>query len=364
VNVRPEVAAALTEYEIGHREDEFCALLAEVRENALAVAGIRDRAAYSAVVITGSGTAGNEAVLSSVVPNGEPVLCLVNGEFSGRLAQISRMYNSGTAVLEHAWGEPLDLAKLEERLSSRRVSLVTMTHHETSTGMLNPVVEVGTLCKRHGARLFVDAVSSFSADPLDLERGHVTFVSTSSGKALASYPGIALVIGRRDEFEKLTEISGRNYYLDLHRYYTFAEGSSQTPTTPAVPLVLALNRALELVLAEGLGARMARIRSSALEVRARLRRRGLKLLDETATLSSVVTCVRIPQGTTFETLRRGLRAEGFIIYGGKGPLADKIFQISTIGEVDAATVDRFFAVLDGLLGTSPRPARFERSARV
>ena len=166
--------------------------------------------------------------------------------------------------------------------------------------MLNPVVEVGAVCKRHGARLFVDAVSSFSADPLEFERGNVTFLSTSSGKALASYPGIALVIGRRDEFEKLPGPSGANYYLDLHRYYAFAEGRSQTPTTPAVPLVLALNRALELVLAEGLDERIARIRASALHVRARLRERGLRLLDERAVLSNVLTCVRIPSGLTFE----------------------------------------------------------------
>ncbi|MFT7580256.1 MAG: 2-aminoethylphosphonate-pyruvate transaminase, partial [Myxococcota bacterium] len=211
VNVRPEVARALTAYEFCHREEEFSALLDDTIKNALAVCDA-DPAMYGAVVVTGSGTAGNEAVLSSVVGPDETVLVLTNGEFGERLANISKIYND-TVVIDHAWGEPLDLERLVTELHGRSVGLVAMVHHETSTGVLNPVEAIGEICELHGVRLFADMVSSYSADPVDLSSGAITFMTTSSGKAIAAYPGLALVIGRRDAFEALASLPVTNHYL-------------------------------------------------------------------------------------------------------------------------------------------------------
>jgi len=324
-------------------------LLRAIRSNALAVAGLSD--AYSVVVLTGSGSSGNEAVLSSAVSPGEKVLALASGEFGQRLGEISRIYNPDTQVQTHGWGEAIDLVRLEETLRSQRIDWVTMVHHETSTGVLNPVAAVGALCKRYGARLFVDAVSSFSADPLDMEAANITFMSTSSGKAIGTYPGLALVFGRREAFCALEHQPVRNYYLSLWRHYTFMEEKAQTPTTPAVPLFLALNRALELVLAEGVDARYGRHAALASYVRRELRLRGLTLFGESLVMSNAVTSVCLPEGVDFEALRQMLRQDGYVIYGGKGPLANKIIQISTIGYLDRAVLDGFFVAFDRAIGT-------------
>ncbi|MCB9734267.1 MAG: alanine--glyoxylate aminotransferase family protein [Deltaproteobacteria bacterium] len=348
VNVHPEIARALTAYEICHREEEFEALLAATRRNALAVAGA-DAAVYSALVVTGSGTAGNEAVLASAVAPDQTVVVLSNGEFGTRLAQISSVYND-TVHLEHAWGEPLDLHRLSEVLHERGdIGLVAVVHHETSTGVLNPVEAIGELCALHGVRLFVDMVSSYSADPVDLSSGAITFMTTSSGKAIAAYPGLALVIARRDALEALGDLPVKNHYLSLYRHHRFAEDHEQTPNTPAVPLVMALNRALELALEEGVEARRKRLAGLAAYVRAAVRERGLSLYVEDQPLSSVLTSVRLPEGVAFEPLRRALREWGFVIYGGKGPLTGQIVQISTISDLDTDVIDAFFAALDEVM---------------
>jgi 2-aminoethylphosphonate-pyruvate transaminase len=345
VNVDPRVAQALTAFAFGHREEEFEALLDVLRERIVQVATL-DPKRYTSVVLTGSGTAANESVLASAPGLGRAVVVLTNGEFGERLARISTVHNPGTVVVEHAWAQPLDLAKVEETLAIHRPSLVAMVHHETSSGLLNPVAAVGALARKYGAQLFVDGVSSFSADPIDLDAAGVTFMSTSSGKAIGSFPGLSMVIGTHEAFRGLGHRPTRSHYLDLHRFYEFAEIHRQTPNTPAVPLMLALNEALGLALEEGVRERMQRLQGLAHRVRARARELGLAtLLEASVPQSSVLTSILLPDDVDFEAFRQALRVHGFVIYGGKGPFSGKMFQVSTIGEVDGDLIDAFFEVV-------------------
>lgn len=352
VNVHPEVAAALTSHEFSHREEEMSTLLANLRQNLLRVAGV-SAATWAAVVITGSGTAANESVLSSVGAHGR-VLVLQNGEFGGRLAQISAYHNE-TKVVEHGWAEAYDLARIEAEIDAFRPDMVAMVHHETSTGMLNPVEAVGALCKRRGIKLFVDCVSSFAADALDLDGAGVTFASTSSGKALASYPGLSVVFGRHEAFAALAGRKAPCHYLDLYRFYQFAEGRAQTPNTPALPLLLALDRATALVVEAGPAQRVARLRALNDRIRAGAKALGLELLlDDAAARSNVLTSVLLPVGTDFDAFRLGLRAAGFVVYGGKGPYEGRMFQVSTIGAIDDAVIDEFLAAVATVLGAAKK----------
>lgn len=351
VNVDPEVSAAMNAYAFSHREEEFEALLGQVISRILRVAEV-DPARWSAVVMTGSGTAANEAVLSSAVDGTTPVVVLENGEFGGRLRVISEVYNPNTVGYRAAWGTRFDLDEVARLLREVKPALVAMVQHETSTGMLNPVAEVGRLCREVGAKLFVDAVSSFSADALDLEASGVTFVSTSSGKALGCYPGLSIVIGRHAEFEAIADRPSRVHYLDLGRYYRFARDKSQTPNTPAVPLLLALDQALELVLREGLVARRERFETLSRIVRDRLRALGLELLlDDDAPRSNVLTTALLPSHIDYEGFRTSLKAHGFVTYGGKGPLEGRAFQVSTVGAVDSDVLEALFQAIDATLST-------------
>lgn len=347
VNVHPEVASAMTAVDMCHREDDFSALLDDVSRKILEVAGASS--AYGALVISGSGTAANEAVLSSAVERDTPVLVLANGEFGERLAAISELHHPETTCLKHRWGTPIDLRRVASWLDTHPAGLVAMVHHETSTGMLNPVLAVGAMCRARGIPFFVDAVSSFSADPLDLDAAGVTYMTSSGGKAISSYPGVAVVIGQRSALAECAEREGPVQYLDLGRHWRFFESRRQTPNTPALPLILALDRALGLALEEGMPQRYARMAGLASLVRRRARALGLELLLVRGARSSVVTSIVLPSDVRYEALRVALRARGYVFYGGKGPLADRIFQVSTLGTVGRDEVHGFFDVLEEVL---------------
>lgn len=344
VNVHSRVAAALTGVEICHREDEFEELLESLTSGLLDVAGLSPTT-HAAVVITGSGSAANESVLTSVVPEGGSVLVLSNGEFGERLARTSAHYHPDTTHLAFGWGEPMDLVQVGAAIRARP-SLVVMVHHETSTGMINPVREVASLCDSLGSKLYVDAVSSFAADPLDLASPGIAFVGTSAGKAISAFPGLAMVFGPRAEFEKLESIRARTQYLDLGRHYRAARDKSQTPNTPAIPLFLALDAAVKLVLEQGVASRMDTLASMQRLVRRRLTSLGFDpYLDENTASSNVLTTAWLPRGVSYEALRAEVRARGFVVYGGKGPLEGRVVQVSALGTVDESILELFFESL-------------------
>jgi len=348
VNVSARVLEAMMTARIGHREEEFSVLLREIRRHCLELMTLPEED-YRLVVVTGSGSAANESVLCSAIGAHEVVLSLETGEFGRRLGEVSSVYNPETIFHKQAWGTTLDLEAVASILETRHVDWVTMVHHETSTGELQPVREVGALCKRYGVRLFVDAVSSFMADPLDLASCHVTMMTTSSGKALGMPPGIALVVGEKSAFEHLQTLPVRNHYLNLARHYEFLEKLSQTPNTPSIALFVALHEALLAIREDSVAARYAAHAQRAEHLRAGLRGMGLKLLRQDAVLSNAVSSIVLPAGVSFEALRDQLRQRGFIVYGGKGPLKDVIFQVSTMGDIDAEDIDGFLSVLREIL---------------
>ena len=344
INVSNRVSEAMISSEIGHRESEFSALLLNIKKNCLSLMRL-DPEIYSMVVITGSGSAANEAVICSALQPQDHILSLVTGEFGRRLSEISAIYNPNTDALVQDWATPLDLEKVEQMLKDGHYDWVTMVHHETSTGELQPVKAVGALCKKYGAKLFVDAVSSFMVDPLDLNECNITFMSTSSGKGIGMGPGLSLVVGRIAEFEKLSTYPVRNYYLSLARHYNFYINKLQTPNTPGITLFIALNEALKIITEEGVDNRYQFQAHKARYFRDGLKSLGLRLLHPDHVLSNAVSSICLPDSMSFATLRNHLRERGFIVYGGKGPLADKIFQVSTMG---AVTCDDIQDLLDAL----------------
>lgn len=344
VNVSPRVLDAMIGSEIGHREIEFSSLLKDIRTNCINLMSLSPEE-YSMVVITGSGSAANESVLCSAIRPEENVLSLVTGEFGRRLGEISSIYNPKTQTHVQEWGSQLDLDAVENLLRSQTFDWVTMVHHETSTGELQPVKEVGKLCKKYGAKLFVDAVSSFMADPLNLKDANVTFMSTSSGKALGMGPGLSLVVGKIDAFKQLSTYPVRNYYLSLARHYDFFNNKLQTPNTPGIALFIALNEALRIIAEEGVENRIKRQAEKAQIFRQGLSRLGLRLLHPDHTLSNAVSSVCLPQGMNFPELREALREQGFIVYGGKGPLTEQIFQVSTMGHIQNSDIENLLNAL-------------------
>ncbi len=348
VNVADSVRAAVAHDDICHREVDFEQLLRSIEGRLLRLWEIRDHQNYQAVVITGSGSAANEAMLSSVVGD-QNILIVSNGEFGERLHALSKIHNRNTFLLQFPWGESLDLEVIDAYLQDHPIDVIALAHHETSSGMLNPLAAIGALAEANGSVLLVDCVSSAGAEAIDMERDNIAFCSSSSSKAIGSYPGLSFVVGKAAEFEKLGSLPVKSGYLNLYKFYEFATGRSQTPNTPAVALFFALDQALANILSETVVGRRAKILRTATTLRKGMTKLGLTFLLDPDDMSSVLTTVYLPPDVDIDLLRHELRERSMIIYEGKGPLKGRVFQVGSIGELSETDVRRFLRVLRDIL---------------
>ncbi len=333
-----------TSKSIGHREKEFSKLIINLREKMLKIYQIKNKTKYYSVIITGSGTAANETVLSSIVGD-KHILFLINGEFGERIHNISKVHNKHTHKLDFGWGEEIDSAKVEKFLQNNKIDIIGMVHHETSTGMLNPVEEIGKLVHKYKLQLFVDTVSGVPAEKFDLEKWHVTFCTTSSGKAVSSLPGLGIIMGEKKAFEELKGQPTKIVYLNLYSLYHFSKTINQTPNTPAIHLFYALDQAVNNILAIGVDKWRQTIRERALMLRGGMRKLGLKFFIDERSMSSVLTTVIPPENITVDFLKKKLKEKRIIIYNGKGPLLNKIFQVGNIGELTKNDINYFLHTL-------------------
>jgi 2-aminoethylphosphonate-pyruvate transaminase len=301
----PYVKQAVLDTTIGHREPEFSAVLRESVAMLRPVVGLTPADAYRIAFITGSGTAANEAVLGSVGAVGS-VLVLTNGEFGERRA-------------------------VAAELDRRRYDLVVVAHHETSSGMLNPVEALASLAHRNGALIAVDAISSIGAERIEVGEWGIDVLTGSSGKALSAMPGIGIVVIRERVLAGSTSNPTGPQYLNLHNHFAVMRDLTQTPNTPAVHVFVSLHAALEERCRTGETQARAAVEARASSTRCALRRMGLEHAHYPGLTSNVLTCVWLPEGLSFRQLATELKDGGFVVYNGKGVLADRIFQIGHIG---------------------------------
>ncbi len=345
VNVSQTVKDSMIYPEMGHREPEFENLYAGIRAKLLEVFRA-DSSKYSSFVIGGSGTAGMETVLSSVIHPGRKVLVINNGAFGDRMAEICKIHEIPTIETDYRWGQYPDLKGIEAILHKSEVEAISMAFLETSTGMSNPVREVGQLAKKYGKTFIVDAVSGLAGDYLDVQEFNIDFCFSNTNKGLSGLPALSFVCARKNAVEKIKDISPRTMYLNLMPYYKYAEKSNQTPFTPQIPLFFMLDQSLNELLEEGLDARHERYRENSALMRSRLKNLGFRFQLPERQMSNVMTNVLIPQNYEYEEFHTPLKEEGYIIYPGKGPLDGKVLHIANVGTHTKDDVSEFCDALE------------------
>ncbi|MGK0297182.1 MAG: 2-aminoethylphosphonate-pyruvate transaminase [Gammaproteobacteria bacterium] len=350
VNVASNVRTAIAKEDICHREADFEYLLQSIEQKLLQLFEIKNTADYRAVVITGSGTAANESMLSSVVGE-QNILIIANGEFGDRLYNTSKIHNKNTFLLDFGWGNKINTSEVETYLNENKIDVIAMVHHETSSGMLNSLYDIGTLSKVNGSILIVDGVSSAGAETIDMEQNHIAFFSSSSSKAIGSYSGLSFVIGRKEEFERLKSYPAKSTYLNLYKFYHFINTVSQTPNTPATHLFFALEQALINILDEGISNRYASIQYKASLLRRGMLKCGLTFLIKEKEMCSMLTTVNIPAHIDVTQFRNRLREKSIIIYECKGCFRGKVFQVGNIGELSHDDIQFFIDSLKDVLAS-------------
>ncbi len=345
VLVRDNVRQALLHYDICHRGAEFEKLFESIQGKVKKLFNADD--SYYSLIVSGSGTSANETVLSSVFKGDDQVLLIKNGVFGERLEEIIRKYSVPMVEASFEWAEYPDIEKIEKLIAANpKVKVVAMVYHETSTGMINPVKEVGALCRKYNKWYFVDSVSAAGGQNIDVADNNITFTTSVGGKCVGAFPGSAYICAKEEALESITKEQGKNVYLNLAKHYAEAKKSHQTPNTPNVNLFWGLDQALSNILEEGLDRQIERYRKCAAILRAGLKELGLKMLLPEQYMSNTVTSVFLPEGRDVHAFLNDMEDRGYVVYSGKGKYLDMgMFQIANMGEIYEEDCRVFLKVL-------------------
>lgn len=341
-NISEKVRKALTLPDISHRGEEFASILDECRKNLLKICGAEKR--YKSVVFTGSGTAAIEASITAIKGITDQLFVISNGHYGERASEIGRY--AGLKVKEVKFPSTAlpDLKTIKKELERYDGRFVYVVHHETTTGLLNPLREIAALCKRYGKTLLVDGVSSIAGEELDLQGWEIGLVIGSANKCIRGIPGLSFVILRKSLLKDLSRSKRCGYYLNLVKHHE-AEEAGQTPFTPAVQAFYGLREALRELLKEGVDNRIQKYKETSAFLRKRLRAAGYKPLIDDSISSNTMTSVILPPGADYETLYGICKDKGFVIYNAIGNLRGKTFRVGTVGIITKRDITGFLEVL-------------------
>ncbi|WP_410211080.1 2-aminoethylphosphonate--pyruvate transaminase [Aquirhabdus sp.] len=320
---------------------EYNNLIQDIRTRlvALATANTTD---YTAVLMQGSGSFSVESVLGSVVPHSGRLLIIANGAYGERMVQMATRMQIAISVLRVSeLDRPTPELVAERLLQESDITHVACVHCETTTGMLNPVQEIGSVVKDAGKIWIVDAMSSFAGLPIDVADWDIDFLISSANKCIQGVPGFGFVISKR---KTLLECAGiaRSVSLDLFdQWQTMEQQNGKWRFTSPTHVVHAFYQAmLELEQEGGITARHARYQENQRLLVDGMLALGFKLVVENlAWHSPIITTFRYPQieNFSFSHLYEQLKTHGFVIYPGKVTDLD-CFRIGNIGEVYPADI--------------------------
>jgi 2-aminoethylphosphonate-pyruvate transaminase len=335
--------------DLGSRDREFLEIVRDIRKRLLAIAGAQG-GDYECVLMQGSGTFAVESVISSVIPRGGRLLVLVNGAYGRRIVQMARVHGIEVQVLESVENQKILAGDVRQHLAATPgITHVAVIQCETTTGIVNPIVEIGKVVKEAGAMYIVDAMSSFGAIPVSLANASIDFLVSSANKCIEGVPGFGFILARRAALEG-TRGQARSLSLDLHAQWAGLEGDGQFRFTPPTHALLAFHQALNELDAEGgVAGRSARYQENHRVLAEGMAALGFEPYLSQEDQSCIITTYRYPAdpGFSFENFYSRLSELGFVIYPGKLSQAP-CFRIGTVGRLNSGDIKGLLAAISTL----------------
>ncbi|MGH7537747.1 MAG: pyridoxal-phosphate-dependent aminotransferase family protein [Gemmatimonadales bacterium] len=343
-DVHPEVLAAQLRPMIAHRSAAMEQLLQKMSHQLLAVC----RTSRPVLIGTTSAT----GFMEMAVRNGvrRRALALVNGAFSGRFAQLVSAAGKECIRLDVPLGSAVEPDMLRDALRRTPVDAVTVVHSETSTGVLQDVEELAAVVREFDdVLLLVDAVTSMAGSPVEPDRWALDFTFTGSQKALALPPGLALGVASEQMLARATTLPDRGLYFDLVSF-ELAMARFQPTNTPALSLLFALDKQLDRIAAEGgIEARWRRHAAMRETVERWAAARGIEYLPCAGRRSWTVSCLKLPAGRSAKDVIAKLKAQGWTIGAGYGPLKDTTIRIGHMGDHSVAALEELLLLVEAAL---------------
>lgn len=338
-------------HDLGSRDPEFLSLIKDIRRRLLQLGHIAD-GFYEAVLMQGSGTFAVESVLSSVIPRSGKLLVAINGAYGHRMAKIAAVLGISCETIVFEEALPVDVERVCARLAhTPAITHVGTIHCETSTGILNPIAELGRAVHDSGRIFIVDAMSSFGGIPIDISSDKIDFLVSSANKCIQGVPGFAFVLARRDLL-RASEGCARSLSLDLHSQWKGLETDGQFRFTPPTHTLLAFWQALQELEEEGgIEARASRYAANRQALMEGMTDLGFDAYLAPEHQSYLITSFRYPSSTRFDfsVFYRRLSELGFVIYPGK--VSDgNCFRIGTIGHIFPKDIRHLVTAIQRVLG--------------
>lgn len=323
------------------REEEFGNLMNSIRNDLVKIAGGNKN--YTCVLLGGSGTAAMDSVISSVVSNNKKILILNNGAYGERMVQIAKTYDIDYIEQKFEWGTKINIDMVKKNLErNNKISYITVIHHETTTGMLNPIKIIGDIAKKNNCVFIVDTISSFAGIPFSIKECNIDFMMSTSNKCIQGMPGVAFVICKKSSLEKTKNYKKKSYYLNLYDQFSYLEKNKQTRFTPPVQSIYALHQAIKEFFEEGSQNRYNRYLKNWDTLICGMEKLGFKKLLSDEEESHILTTFYEPKHPNYDFTKMHdlLYSRGFTIYPGK--IGKKnTFRIANMGAINHLDIDDF-----------------------
>ena len=332
------------------REKEFVSVMREVEEGLLRIVHA-DSKEYAAVLFCGSGTINMDICLNSLLPENKKILIINNGAYSSRGAEICAYYGLPFINLKLPLDRPADLGQIEQTLRENPdIALVYTTHHETGTGLLNPIRVIGALVHRHHGVFVVDTTSTYAMRPIHIAEDEVDFCMASAQKGIMAMTGLSFIIGKKSVIEASANYPKRSYYCNLYMQYEYAKAHGEMHFTPPVQVIYSVKLALSEYFEEGEDNKWARHCRVFQAIREGLTRLGFRIYVSEENESGLVAAALYPDDPNwdFEKIHDYCYERGFTIYPGK---VEKLgmFRLCALGAIDGQDIEDFFVVFQEAL---------------
>jgi alanine-glyoxylate transaminase / serine-glyoxylate transaminase / serine-pyruvate transaminase len=349
--VADRVLAAMSRPTVGHLDPQFLSLMDSVGEKLRYVFGTANQMTFP---VSGTGSAGMEAALANVVGPGDTVVVGVNGVFGTRIAEMSRRMGATVVTVEAPWGEIIPPERIMEALEANPgARLAALVQAETSTGVHQPLDEVGAFLRERETLFLVDAVTSLGGVPVDVDRRGIDVCYSGSQKCLGVPPGLAPITFSKAALERIEkrESPCQSWYLDVGLIAGYLGSERRYHHTAPINMMYALHEGLTILEEEGLEARFARHREVGERLQSEFLARGFRLFAQEGFRLPQLTSAELPGGREEGPLRKRLLEEFHIeVGGGLGPATGKIWRIGLMGAgATHETVDRLLSAVDQVL---------------
>jgi len=343
--VREEVLEAQKRWMIAHRGKDFSILYERVIEKLKKVLDTE----RDVMVFTSSATGLMEGSIRNLV--NKNVLSTVCGAFSSRWADISERCGKRVKKIEVEWGYAIKPEMVEKELKENKYEAILVTHNETSTGVTNPLKEICEVVRRvsPSTLILVDAVSSMAGIRIEIDKWDIDCIFASTQKCFALPPGLTVCVVSERALEKAKKVKGRGFYFDFLLMKKYYDERRETPATPAISLLYAMDYQLDRMLKEGMNKRFERHKKMADRVRAWAVNRGFEMFPEKGYESDTVTVIKKSENLDVGKLINDLKERGFKIANGYGKLKNITFRIGHMGDLTLEEIDELLKNIDELL---------------